>query len=912
MKQNIFNIFNSKNSSIYSLYIFLLIVGFIFRLELSPYFTFELDLNTFRAWSGALNTHGFGKFYDVIWSDYMPGYMYVLFLLNKIQTAFPDLPYIVLFKLPSTISDLLNALIIFYLLRSYTDIRTAIFTSLVYYFNIALIANSTFWGQIESFHLLPVLLSITLALRGYFSLPIILISISAMIKPQSYVILPFIFLFSVKKDFDETGAGIPYKNLLIKAILTICLVVITVTLITLPFTWEKYSSEGVLTPIIKSLILLMERFLSSYNQYQYTSVNAFNFWALTTGMWVNDQQSFGITYQRWGTVLFALSFLIIIIKYMHSALLKPFRIKQFISPVSNKLGEDKYYLNSILSIVLVFFVLFVFSTRAHERHFFSVVALMSLIVYRSPFYMLSYILVSIIYILNLFYSYLYLYPFGGFTTSTFTPYISSIVILELIVLLSLFVSYIKNKPIIDKSIGRLWIVISVYLKDLISKNKITFEQKSSLKLNFRLKSIESAVLILFIIAFAVKVYGVSEPEKYYFDEIYYAFTANEMAQWKGTGWEYKEGAPEGVAYEWTHPPLGKEITVIGIKIFGNNSLGWRILQVLFGAAGTIIIYFLATELFKNKLAGLFTSILYTFESMIFVLSRISMMDIYLITFMQLALLFVIRFFNYRNFKNIIVAGIFTGCAISVKWNGVFGLFFISVILLIYLSYEQYRIEIPRKIFRYKIYLNPLAIVLLCFISLPLIVYVLTYIPFFIMGNSFGDFLILQKSMYYYHKDLDATHPYSSQWWQWPLMLKPVFIYLKSLGEQSAYIYTMGNPFIWWTGSLFTIAGIILSIIKRNFALLLVVMGLFAFWIPWIISPRSLTFIYHFFPSILFMLLVIGYFLCYLWSRYKYFKYVVCLYLILAIATFIYFYPITAGTPIPNTEIGDYMWIKSWR
>ena len=905
-------LYRNKDRDIFILYIFLLIIGFFFRIKLSPYFTFELDLNTFRAWSSALNTHGLGKFYDSVWSDYMPGYMYVLLLLNKIQTVFPDLSYHVLFKLPANLADMFNSLIIYYLLRDYTNTRIAIFSSLVYYFNIALIANSTFWGQIESFHLLPILLSITLCLKGYFSLPVVLATVSAMIKPQSYVVLPFIFLISAKLEFDKNTRGIPFRNLIIKSIIGILLVALTVTLITIPFTWEKYYSEGALTGIFKSFIFLKERFLASYNQYQYTSINAFNLWALTTGMWVNDQQTFVITYQRWGTFLFLISFLIVLIKYAYSALLNPLKARGFNSTLSNKLDTEKYYLICVFSIILVFFALFVFATRAHERHLYTAVALMPLIVFRAPLYMLCYLAVSVIYLLNLFYSYLYLYPFGGLSTSTFTPYISIIVIFEILLLLLLFISFIKDQPVIDKSLKTTWQIINDYIKDLISKYRISSEQIASLKPNFKLKSIEAAVLILFIVSFAVKIYGISEPERYYFDEIYYAFTSNEMAQWNEGGWKYLEGAPEGVAYEWSHPPLGKEITAVAIKIFGNNSLGWRIFQVLFGAAGSIIIYFLAAELFRNKIAGLFASLLYTFESMVFVLSRISMVDIYLVTFLQLALLFLVRFLNYRTIKNLLIAGIFSGCAISVKWNGVFGLSFMCVIAFMYLYYEKQRINIPRKLSGFTMIQNPFVVLSICLILLPLTVYFLTYIPFLLMGNSLQDLLTLQKSMYYYHKDLTATHPYSSQWWQWPLMLEPVFLYLKSMGDKSAFIYTMGNPFIWWTGSLFTIAGIIVSVLKRNFGLLIAILGLFALWTPWIISPRSLIFIYHFFPSLIFILLVSAYFLSYFWQKSRIFQYLVCIYFIIVVATFIYFYPITAGYPIPNSEIEGYMWIKTWR
>ena len=453
------------------LFFVLLVVGFFFRIKLSPYFTFELDLNIFRAWSYALNTHGMGKFYDSTLSDYMPGYMYVLLALNKIQAVFPELTYQVLYKLPANLADTFNALIIYWMLKDYTNRKTAVFSSVVYYFNIALIANSTFWGQIESVHLLPILLSITLCLKGYFSLPVILATISAMIKPQSYVLLPFIFLISAKSDFQKSEGDIPYKALIIKCVIGILLIGLTIALISMPFTWNKYYSDGFIYGIFKSFLFLKERFLFSYDRYQYTSINAFNFWALTIGMWVNDQLSFGITYQKWGTVLFVLLFLVIIIRYFYSEILKPLKSGSPDSDLSKYSSHNKHYLNSVFAVMLVFFVLFMFVTRAHERHLFTALALMSLIVFRSPLYMLSYLIVSIIYLLNLFYSYLYLYPFRGFSTATFTPYIDIIVIIEILILTFLFISFMKQNPVIDKSLNTLLQKIHDYLKTLVCNYK---------------------------------------------------------------------------------------------------------------------------------------------------------------------------------------------------------------------------------------------------------------------------------------------------------------------------------------------------------------------------------------------------------------------------------------------------------
>ena len=103
----------------------LLIIGFALRVFLSPYLTFEFDFNTFRAWGNGLSKVGFSQFYDRYWCDYMPGYLYVLWLLDNIHSAFPKFPVKILYKLPANLSDLGISILIFFALRRITNLKYA-------------------------------------------------------------------------------------------------------------------------------------------------------------------------------------------------------------------------------------------------------------------------------------------------------------------------------------------------------------------------------------------------------------------------------------------------------------------------------------------------------------------------------------------------------------------------------------------------------------------------------------------------------------------------------------------------------------------------------------------------------------------------------------------------------------------
>jgi dolichyl-phosphate-mannose--protein O-mannosyl transferase len=68
------------------------------------------------------------------------------------------------------------------------------------------------------------------------------------------------------------------------------------------------------------------------------------------------------------------------------------------------------------------------------------------------------------------------------------------------------------------------------------------------------------VVILVVISLGLKFYRLGDPDSYMFDEVYFAFTAQEIAKGNSDSWEMGAKAPEGFAFEWSHPPLGKDNT----------------------------------------------------------------------------------------------------------------------------------------------------------------------------------------------------------------------------------------------------------------------------------------------------------------------------------------------------------------
>jgi len=424
--------------------------------------------------------------------------------------------------------------------------------------------------------------------------------------------------------------------------------------------------------------------------------------------------------------------------------------------------------------------------------------------------------------------------------------------------------------------------------------------------------VEVLLFLVILFSFVVRFHRLEFPQSYYFDEVYFAFTAQEMAKGVKSAWQIPEvEAPKDLAYEWTHPPLGKELSSIGILIFGDNTFGWRFFQALFGVLGTLFIFLLARNLFNDSV-GILAALLYSLESFLFVLSRITMVDIFMANFLLLGSLFVVKFAKTQRPLFLYLTGASCGAAISIKWSGVYIAEFLAGVSFFLIYYfEVYSTDKENRSYVNAV-LNILPRIIVAFAIIPFVIYLATYIPYFYFGNSIVDFFVLQSAMFNYHKGVTDSHPYFSLWWSWPLLLKPVYMHFADIGNKYTYIYALGNPFVWWTGTLFLLMGVVQVIRRESPPLMFAVVSAFAYWLPWAFSPRKVTFLYHYVPTLLFVLIISAYFLNSLWSRSKYGKILVVMYFLIAASVFYYFFPINSAIPIAPGEIEKYYWLDTWR
>jgi len=201
------------------------------------------------------------------------------------------------------------------------------------------------------------------------------------------------------------------------------------------------------------------------------------------------------------------------------------------------------------------------------------------------------------------------------------------------------------------------------------------------------------VVVLMLAAWTIFLlfWRLDDPGKYIYDEVYHAFTGNLMVQNDPKVYEWWESAQslpnpiDGTQYEWTHPPLGKLIIGGSIILFGNNSLGWRFSNAVFGVASVLLVYALGRVLFRDRLLATLAAGIMTVEGLMFAESRIGTNDIFQLAFL-LAAYCCFALFLRRPARQAIAwlfpSGLFLGLAFGSKWPAIFSIVLLTAVAIL--------------------------------------------------------------------------------------------------------------------------------------------------------------------------------------------------------------------------------------
>lgn len=389
----------------------------------------------------------------------------------------------------------------------------------------------------------------------------------------------------------------------------------------------------------------------------------------------------------------------------------------------------------------------------------------------------------------------------------------------------------------------------------------------------------------------------------YFDEVYFARTAYEHLH-------------NLSIYEWTHPPLGKLLMAIPMLFMGMTTFAYRLMGNIAGILMIPTIYVFAKMLFKDSKYGVLAAIIMAADGMHFVQTRLGTADGFLVLFIILEYLFMYKYILSegkvlkKRLWYLFWSGLFMGLAIAVKWSGVFAAIGLAIIFFFNLAIK---IFVEKKKWTKE---NTITI-LSCFgffVAIPIIIYLLSYIPYYIVENAYikdlKTFIEWQQYMYSYHHDLVATHPYSSMWYTWPITKQSILYWVGTTSSGAiTRIALLGNPAIWWFSIPCMIYTVISAIKNKKFEYFFLIIAIVSMMISYVGIDR-IMFLYHYFPILPFVMLTIVAFIKWICEKTKT-DIAIYIFVAVIVIVFIKFYPIYSGFPTSAEYIKELQWLDTW-
>ncbi len=427
--------------------------------------------------------------------------------------------------------------------------------------------------------------------------------------------------------------------------------------------------------------------------------------------------------------------------------------------------------------------------------------------------------------------------------------------------------------------------------------------------------------------------SISFKSVFYFDEMFYGLSANNFLIGK-------------MGTEITHPPFGKILMSIGILLFGYNPFGIRFMGTLIGVLMLPCLYLLSRNVVQDRGIATFITFIFAFDFMHFVQTRIATIDVFVVFFIIIMYYFMERYLSLSFYDKSLCktwvplgcCGVAFGFGIATKWTGFYAgaglaLLFFGRLLRYYREYryallepDEMSGEVSHSHIVQCFKKNVIRTILICFlffVGIPFVIYLLSYIPFVAEEEQglFARMIDNQKYMFNFHSTEEFEHAYTSRWYEWPLMIRPVryFSSVYTLTTIRQSITGFGNPLVWWAGIPAFGFTLFMAIKKKSSSAVFLCVAYLAQYLPWMFISRP-TFIYHYFTCVPFVTLMIGY--CFLQIKIKLTEKNVldnrafcCLLIIYAAATygvFQLFLPVLSGAEVSTFYIEDYLsWLKSW-
>jgi dolichyl-phosphate-mannose-protein mannosyltransferase len=458
-----------------------------------------------------------------------------------------------------------------------------------------------------------------------------------------------------------------------------------------------------------------------------------------------------------------------------------------------------------------------------------------------------------------------------------------------------------------------------------------------------------AVGALFIIALVTRIINFDSPLGVVFDETYFL-------KFIGYYWD-------GTYFFDVHPPFARllfvffayligvtpsaDIGTIGTAIDPSLTL-FRLLPIFIGSLLPVVIFAICRALKLSLIPSLAAGLFICLENSLIIQSRIVLTDMVLLVCGFLTLLF---YLNYRNshIKNtarifLFLSALSFAATIGIKWTGLFYLApIVGYELFDLFAKEPWVNKILKLARRVAVYVLVSAVLYVSLFAVHFALLPLTgpgenfmsaAFQKTLLGNKYDStpslvepkfidkFFELNIEMYRAHTRMTNPHNYASKYYTWPLMTRPMYYwYNDNKTEPPTYsrIYLIGNPVLYWGGAVAIVTMFITALwagirrtshkLKNEYALFFILMGFMGSFLPFIFIGRVM-FLYHYGPGLIFSIMGLAYLLDLIRNK-KQQIYLTVACVVLCIALFAYFSPLTYGLPLTPDQYDSRVWFKTW-